>query len=209
MTDLINLIMFIECPHCIINFEAEVLSQYSIANSDDPIDARNLTFSKCPKCESPLLIEQVRQLASDFSKVDWGNPKLLYPNAEFHINPIIPEKLRDSLKESVKCYRAHSFTATTIMCRRTIEGFCSLKGVNEKNLSKSIEKLRANGTINDQLFEWANELRLLGNEAAHNIGIEFSAVDSRDILDFTIAILDFTYSFKDKFDRFKERQKSK
>lgn len=199
--------MLLECPYCIINFEAEVLSQYSIANSDDPIDARNLTFSKCPKCECPLLVEQDRQLALDFSKVYWRDPKLLYPNTEFHINPIIPEKLRGSLKESIKCFKAQLFTATTIMCRRTLEGFCSLKGVNEKNLAKSIEKLRANGVINDQLFEWANELRLLGNEAAHNIDVEFSAVDSRDVLEFTIAILDFTYSFKDKFDKFKERRK--
>lgn len=197
--------MLIECPNCIITFDVETLSEYSIINSDDPFYAYNYTFSKCPKCESPLLIEQEREF--DSNKFYWGTPKLIYPNLDFHINPIIPEKLRASLNESIKCYKGNSYTATAIMCRRTIEGFCFLNGIKERSLAKSIEKLKTDGVINDQLFEWANELRLIGNEAAHNIDIEFSAIDSRDILDFTIAIMDFTYSFKNKFDKFKERQK--
>ncbi|MBT2160513.1 DUF4145 domain-containing protein [Zobellia barbeyronii] len=198
--------MLIECTNCNIHLEAETIGEFLSAYSDDPIDSAKYSLFKCPKCFNPILTEQTM----DFDNVDYqlafGNIKILYPNSEFHLNPIIPEKLRDSLKESIKCFRANSYTATAIMCRRTIEGFCFLKGVKDKNLAKSIEKLKTNGIINEQLYEWANELRLVGNEAAHNIEIEFSVVDSRDILDFTIAILDFTYSFKDKFDRFKERQ---
>ncbi len=77
--------------------------------------------------------------------------------------------------------------------------------VKTLTLAKSIRRLKDEGVINEQLFEWANQLRLVGNEAAHNINSEFSGIDAKDILDFTIAILDFTYSFKDKFDKFKER----
>ena len=62
--------------------------------------------------------------------------------------------------------------------------------------------------INHQLFEWANELRLSGNEAAHNIESTFTNNDAKDILDFTIAILDYSYSFQDKFLKFKERRNS-
>lgn len=195
--------MFIECPNCVINLEVEILSEYSYINPDDPIEGTNYTFSKCPRCYTPLLIQQIR--VYEYGIIDWSNPQLLYPTSEFHINPIIPEKLRESLTECIKCYRGKAYTATTIMCRRTVEGFCLLKGVNEKTLAKSIEKLKIDGIINEQLFEWANELRLIGNEAAHNIEIEFTTIDSRDILDFTIAILDFTYSFKDKFDKFQKR----
>ena len=69
-----------------------------------------------------------------------------------------------------------------------------------KNLALSIKKLKDEGVINEQLFDWADELRLAGNKAAHNIDNNFDSLDAKDILDFTIAILDFTYSFKDKFD---------
>jgi len=201
--------MIIECPNCLINFEPNILSGFSFIDPDDPIEGLKFSFSKCPKCQSPILIEQEQELDFTLSKLYWGTPKLLYPNSEFRINPIIPKTLRVSLLESIKCYQAKSYTATAVMCRRTIEGFCQIKGVKERNLAKSIEKLKADGIINDQLFEWANELRLIGNEAVHNIEIKFSSTDSRDILDFTIAILDFTYSFKDKFDKFKERLKNK
>jgi len=52
----------------------------------------------------------------------------------------------------------------------------------------------------------SDELRISGNEAAHDIKIGFSHEDARDILDFTIAILDFIYSYKIKFELFKSRK---
>jgi len=197
--------MLIECPICMIHIEVEVLHEFSRENPYDFIDAYNYTFSKCPKCETPLLIEQEREVDDIEHNLYWGEPKLIYPNYDFYINPIIPEKLRQSLAESIKCYKTKAYTATTIMCRRTIEGFCHLRGIKENNLASAIKKLKTNGVINEQLFKWANELRLIGNEAAHNIDLHFSSIDARDTLDFTIAILDFTYSFKDKFDKFKQR----
>ena len=200
--------MILECTHCSISFETEALSEYVSESSADWLIAFKYSFAKCPKCDSPILVEQEREV--DFDSIYWGDIKALYPQNDFHINPIIPDLLRQTLIESIQCYRAKSYTATTIMCRRAIEGFCTLKGVKERDLSISIKKLKSEGIINEQLFEWANELRLLGNEAAHNINISFSATDARDTLDFTIAILDFTYSFKDKFEKFKDRiQKAK
>jgi hypothetical protein len=200
--------MILECANCALNFEGDVLCDYTSVNPDDIIEACKYTFAKCPKCDSPILFVQEREV--DINSIYWGSIKILYPQTDFHINPVIPDKLRETLVESVQCYKAKSYTATTIMCRRAIEGFCTIKGIKEKNLSLSIKKLKADGIINEQLFEWANELRLLGNEAAHNIEVVFSATDARDTLDFTIAILDFTYSFKDKFEKFKNRlQKSR
>jgi hypothetical protein len=75
-------------------------------------------------------------------------------------------------------------------------------------LAKAITILKDEEIINEQLFEWANELRLSGNEAAHNIQSTFSNQDAKDILDFTIAILDFSYSFQEKFNQFKQRREA-
>ena len=164
---------------------------------------------QCPKCSSPFLVEQELDVDRETLKDFWDSPQKIYPSTLFHINPIIPEELQRALLECIQCYKANAHTATAIMCRRTIEAFCKIKGIEEKNLDKSIRRLKDEGFINDQLYEWANELRLIGNQTAHNIHTEFSIIDSKDILDFTIAILDFTYSFKDKFDKFKARNKSK
>jgi hypothetical protein len=198
--------MLLECPKCHITIETQEIGSYTIEH-DGHVGSQRFTLLKCPNCLDPLLAEE--RLEYDYGIIGWGIPQRIYPSDEFHINPIIPEHLRKSLKESIQCLRANSYTATVIMCRRTIEGFCKIKGVNGSNLAKSIEKLKGKEIINSQLYEWANELRLIGNEAAHNIETIFSAQDARDSLEFTIAILDFTYSFKEKFENFKHRRNLK
>lgn len=195
--------MTIECDNCIATVQVEEIGSYVNDNPYDPMDSVKYILCRCSECSSPILIEQ--ELLFVREETEWGKTKKIYPSSQFHINPVIPEELQKSLTESIKCHKADAHTATAIMCRRTIEGFCQIKGVAENNLDKSIKKLKDDGLINEQLYEWANQLRLVGNEAAHNINSNFSAVDAKDILDFTIAILDFTYSFKDKFDKFKLR----
>jgi hypothetical protein len=197
--------MLIECDNCNALVKGEEIGHYINENPYDFMDSQKFTLCKCPECSSPLLMQQDLDVDMHLNETDWGRLKKIYPNNLFHINPVIPEKLQNALKECIQCFKSDANTATAIMCRRTLEGFCSLKGVKEKNLEKSIKKLKDEGLINDQLYEWANQLRLAGNEAAHNIESNFSSIDAKDILDFTIAILDFTYSFKDKFDKFKAR----
>ena len=197
--------MLIECNHCNALVRGEEIGNYVNENPYDFVDANKYTLCKCPECHSPLLIEQEREIDMNENELYWGQVKKIYPSNLFHINPAIPEKLQKGLLECIQCFKASSNTATVIMCRRALEGFCSLKGVTEKNLAKSINRLKEEGAINEQLYEWANQLRLSGNEAAHDIESNFESIDAKDILDFTIAILDFTYSFKDKFDKFKER----
>jgi hypothetical protein len=196
--------MISECDNCIATVQVQEVGSYTLYNEYDPMDTVRYVLCKCSQCFSPILIQQ-DLLYNQMEETEWGNPKKIFPGSQFHINPVIPDELQKSLVESIKCYKSDAPTATAIMCRRTIEGFCQLKGVMENNLDKSIKKLRDGGFINEQLYDWANQLRLVGNEAAHNINAVFSEMDARDILDFTIAILDFTYSFKDKFDKFKER----
>lgn len=197
--------MLLQCDNCPALVDAEIIGSYVHDNEFEPIDGSKYLLCKCPQCWSAFLVKQTREYQME--EIVWGAFTILYPGNEFHINPVIPEKLRNALTEAIKCYKAGAFTAATIMCRRAIEGFCVLKGVKEKTLDASIKKLKNEGLINEQLYEWANELRSVGNDAAHDINKEFGPDDTKDILDFTIAIFDFTYSFKDKFDKFKQRRK--
>ena len=93
------------------------------------------------------------------------------------------------------------------MCRKTVEGICSEHGITEGNLEKSLRKMRDSGTIDSRLFEWADELRLSGNEAAHGVDLTFSRQDAQDILDFARALLEYVFTFKDRFDSFRKRRK--
>jgi hypothetical protein len=199
--------MLIECDICNAIVESQIIASYTQEMEFDWVCNLKFSLCKCSQCSSPILVQQELDFNHAAQDLDWGLPQKLYPGNLFHINPVIPDKLRQGLIECVKCYKAAAYTATVIMCRKTLESFAVQKGIKEKNLSITIKKLKDSGVINEQLYEWADELRLAGNKAAHDMDESFDELDAKDIMDFTIAILDFTYSFKDKFDKFKLRVK--
>ena len=201
--------MVVECSKCEISIVTEVLIEHKVIIGQFPEDELKFSLLKCPKCSFPILVEQSYEIESDnFTglRINLTEPRILYPSTEFHINPEIPSVLKLSLEECIRCLKSKSYTATVIMYRRVIEGFCEIQGIKSNNLSKAIIMLKDQKIINDQIFDWANELRLSGNDAAHNIDQIFKYLDAKDILDFTIAILDYTYSLKEKFEKFKERR---
>ena len=162
-----------------------------VKNKIEQTNSVKYSLVKCPDCNEPILLKS--GLVYEINQFVWA----------------IPEKLRHALIECLKCYRISSFDATALMCRKVLEMFCVLKGVKIRgsNLKTAIHKLRENDIINEQLFAWAESLRDIGNKAAHDIDTNFTSQDAKDILDFTIAILDFTYSFKEKFEKFQLRNK--
>jgi hypothetical protein len=63
--------------------------------------------------------------------------------------------------------------------------------------------------IDAQLHEWADTLRSVGNEAAHGVRVTVSADDARDVLSFTIALSEYLFAFKKRFDEFKKRREER
>jgi len=92
------------------------------------------------------------------------------------------------------------------MCRKTLEGVCAAHGIEERGLLPSLKRMRAEGLIDDRLYEWADQLRIVGNEAVHDVKITVSREDSRDTLDFTRAIAEYLFAYRMKFERFKQRR---
>ncbi len=72
-----------------------------------------------------------------------------------------------------------------------------------------LESLRKNGHIDQKLLTWADELRLIGNDAAHDLDIVIEQVDAQDALEFVEAILMYAFSLTLKFEEFKKRRASK
>ncbi len=56
------------------------------------------------------------------------------------------------------------------------------------------------------LAEWADALRLLGNESAHFTGKEVSREDAEDSLAFGEALLDHLYVLRERFAEFQSRR---
>jgi hypothetical protein len=92
------------------------------------------------------------------------------------------------------------------MCRKTLEGICKAHGSQARQLVDALKELKDNGTIESRLFDWADLLRIAGNEAAHDVDIQIAAEDAHDLVEFTGALLDYVFSFRERFEKFKNRK---
>jgi len=198
--------MIVECDNCEAFVDAEEIESYKYTRIDDKPSGRYLLL-KCPICEKPILIAQ-DNIGNMVQGDIWDTPYVLYPRKLGHINPDIPSQIRSMHEEAIGCFKARSYTACSIMCRKSLEGMCVHQGVTKRNLAESLEALKEQNLIDNRLYEWADQLRLAGNQAAHDVDTSVSREDASDILELTTALLDYVFSFREKFERFKERRSS-
>jgi hypothetical protein len=95
----------------------------------------------------------------------------------------LPQECADTLAEAAACHAAGAYRASAMMVRRLLEEVCALNNARGANLHQRIEALKSLITLPQPLFEAMQELKALGNDAAHieakaydNIGEEESEV---------------------------------
>lgn len=200
-----SLVVF--CPTCAANVAAEIVSSYFVTSGDYGEETYRYSTLKCPSCSEPFLCRQLQiESSSEWSEAAYDVPTLLYPADTTRLGPSVPRPIAASYAEARACNHASAWTATAIMCRRTLEGLCSHHEADGRDLRRKLEYLRDQGVIERRLFDWADALRLAGNDAAHDVDETTTAEDARDLLEFTRAILEYVFTFSDAFLRFTERR---
>ncbi|CAB1245782.1 conserved protein of unknown function [Ruminococcaceae bacterium BL-4] len=199
--------MIIECNYCTAFVEAEEIGIFEYLRNGN-IPSGRYVFLKCKKCGSPMLIKQDN--IGNLAEGDiWDIPVKIYPAEDFHANPNAPKQVRIIYEEACRCFKAHAYIATAILSRKTVESICDYHGIKERTLANSLAKMKLEGKIDERLYDWADMLRLVGNEAAHDIHADVSKEDAGDILNFTNAIIEYIFSINDKFVEFKKRRQDK
>jgi hypothetical protein len=171
--------------------------------------SRYYVLVKCPTCFSPFLFEMIAVDVIDTSGgLLLSETNLLYPTASSILDPSVPSPIASSYAESKTCFESASYTASSLMCRRTIELICKDKKAAGGNLKEKLEKLKAIGILDPRTHEWADYvLREFGNDAAHDSDFIANKDDAKDQLDFCRAIIEHVYVFTAAFERFTERRK--
>lgn len=190
--------MILYCKDCAALVKAEPKASY---NRGDPREGppELISFLNCPQCLAPFVVSQEEYFE------DISEPEVLHPQLS-RLTPGVPKAILATHTEADACFRARAYTATAIMCRKTLEGICAEHGISKQPLASQLRELRDRGVIESRLYEWADALRISGNEAAHEVGIIVPAVDARDLLEFTNALLEYVFTFRDKFEAFKKRR---
>ncbi|WP_329582221.1 MULTISPECIES: DUF4145 domain-containing protein [unclassified Streptomyces] len=131
----------------------------------------------------------------------------LWPPQYRELSESIPEPLRREHSEARACLRVKAYTAVAVMVRRTLEGMCADQGVTKRQpLVASLRNLHEAGKIEGRLLEWAEALRVLGNQGAHYTGTQVSREDARDAIALAEALLDYMYVFASQYEKFKARR---
>ncbi len=112
-------------------------------------------MGRCHGCQEPVLVRR--------------DGLEIRPNPQpFPSDERIPDHIRSDLDEAKRCLTVQAMRACLTMSRRAIQAACMLKGADEKKkLHEQIDQLAAKNLITNDLKEWADEVRYLGNDGAH------------------------------------------
>ncbi len=118
----------------------------------------------------------------------------------------VPQQVQISRAEAVASIENHLYLAASVMIGRALEATCIDYDSSSKTIYSGLSKMKSDGVLSAEMYEWATELRLLRNQGAHANDILFQASDVEDGLDFLDAILEVIYDIRPKFERFKSRK---
>lgn len=93
----------------------------------------------------------------------------------------IPQPVVESLEEAITCQATHSFTAAAIMVRKTLEELCRDRGATGATLKDRIRSLGTKVVLPQDLLDALDDLRLLGNDAAHIESREYEKVGQDEV----------------------------
>jgi hypothetical protein len=107
--------MLVECQNCSAIVDGEIIGSYDDYEEESGVTG-TYTFLKCPICAAPFIMIQVD------SSEEGDEPQRLYPPMEMGISPTIPGSIRSAYAEARRCFGAKAYTATAMMCRKTLQG---------------------------------------------------------------------------------------
>jgi hypothetical protein len=180
-----------------------------IQNIYDIIPLPNLWLGlrKCPNRECRAHVFCIY----NSSNVD--NPKVLrtYPAQRIDFDPKgIPARIVKTFAEALSCHAENIHVAAAIMIRRTLEELCEDKGVTGNTLKDRIGALQSAVVLPQELFTALDDLRLLGNDAAHIEAKTYDSIGPEEIevgIELTKEILKAVYQLDDLVSRLRALKK--
>jgi len=134
----------------------------------------------CNSCNEPVLV------------LNQGETVYPYPLPSPSENRI-PDHIRNDLDESKICFSVKAYRASAVMSRRAMQSACIDKGATKEKLVEQLHELAANGVITNDLKEWGDVVRWVGNDAAHPDKQPVNEKDAQDILNLAEQFLHVIY----------------
>ena len=118
----------------------------------------------------------------------------------------LPESIKTAYDQAVRSLHASLYEPCVLMARKCLEAVCQNFNTKGRDLNSRLTDLNNAGHIDSRLLKWAHQVRLIGNEAAHDVDTPVTKEDARDVIDFTEAILIYVFSLTKRFDALQARR---
>jgi hypothetical protein len=134
-----------------------------------------------------------------------------YPKQRIDFDPKgIPVAIVKTFEEAVTCFAEDLHVAGAIMVRRTLEELCEDKNATGANLKTRMSALQSVVVLPQGLLQALDDLRLLGNDAAHVEAKSYDAIGKDELslaLELTKEILKAVYQLDDLLSRLRALKK--
>lgn len=123
----------------------------------------------------------------------------------------IPDLIKRSLLEAIACHSVECYGAAALMVRRTLEELAKDKGATGKNLKDRIADLDNKVVLPKELLDALDNIRLLGNDAAHVESNDYAQVGREEVeiaVEFTKEVLKAVYQYASLLKRLTSLKKS-
>jgi hypothetical protein len=122
-----------------------------------------------------------------------------YPPARLDFDSAgIPAAVSKAMEEAIACHAAECFIAAAIMVRKTLEELWRDRRATGANLKERLKVLQGKVIVPPELLDGTDDLRLLGNDAAHIESQEFNQVGREAVevgIEFAKELLKAVYQY--------------
>jgi len=216
-----------ECPHCggekvgfSMNYQNRILNASPMIASH-----RIIVFAQCGGCERGLIVEyDNRGQATKNTPMDCPSDPESFgwvKNASYPASTPtrVPAHANDQLKrffaQAGGALKRGDWDASGAMSRKVIDvstkQMLGEESKNYHNIKGRIDALAAKGSITSDLKDWAHEIRLGGNDAAHDED-PYTETEANELFEFADLYLTYVYTLpgrlKERRDRSAAEKKS-
>lgn len=193
----------VDCPNC---------DRQALAREGDlphksflPVELRPYSLAVCQSCRHALLLLS-GEIAPDTDPDDLPAraAPVLWPVTGREIPESVPQRVRQELDDARSTLRSGSPSSAVVHVRRLLEAVCADHGVTGRTLFHALRELRRRELIDGWLLAWAQELRELGNAAAHLGEQQLSKDEAVDAVTLAEALVEYMYVFSPKYRAFRK-----
>lgn len=195
------------CPRCKAFVQLKVDGRHfkPLENEEDPHTW--LLFGHCVRCNQAGIVEEIETGPDQWDREIGAQ---IYPPATRSIDFALPPLVEESFQEAIKCESIGAPLATAVMVRRTLEAIARQFDPSAKNLFRGLHAMKEKGLISEELAQWGDQLRFIGNIGAHPTDEDkVTMQDAREAVEFLNAIVETIYHLRPKFQAMQARRQAK